>query len=321
MLSYLHAFHAGNFADVIKHVVLLDVLDYLCQKSKPIRYIDTHAGAGLYPLGQKHMQQLKEYQQGILKLWPASPKSTTDVPAPIARYLEAIRQWNSSPKLKQYPGSPALAYQQLRAQDQLHLAELHGSTFRQLNKQIKENFQLKASPRSENTEERDNDSTTRTTPLKTNKPKVLTFQTDGFKHVSACLPPQKGRACVLIDPAYEVKSDYKTVVNAVVEGHKRCHTGTFLVWYPIIQRPQVQQMKQQFRQAGLPNTDCLEFRVRKDSSTPGMSGSGLILVNAPWNLKSRLKPALDFLKTALAEDKPASWHMEQLVGESGKPTR
>lgn len=322
MLSYLHAFHAGNFADVFKHVVLLDVLDYLCQKEKPIRYVDTHAGAGLYPIKQKHMQQLQEYRQGVQKIWsevepddPApsvqqAPKNNepSDLPEPIQRYIAALKNWNTSSSLKIYPGSPAFAYRQLRAQDQLHLAERHSNTFKQIKNYAENQFQ----------------STQKATPAKKgDHPNVFTFHTDGFQHLKAALPPQKGRACVLIDPAYEIKTDYKTVVDAILEGHKRCQTATFLVWYPIVRRQQIQQFKTFFKQAKLPNTFSLEMSIKKDTPETatkgsGMTGSGFILINPPWNFAQRLRPALEFLAKTLSQEQPAFWRLNTLVDEHGK---
>lgn len=312
MLSYQHAFHAGNFADVLKHVVLLEVLDYLCQKPKPIRFIDTHAGAGLYPLELKHMQRLKEYRQGVEKVWasvtPAElSASNLNLPEPIQRYIQALKSWNPTPTLKRYPGSPALAFQQLRSQDQLHLAELHNRTFRQLSTYVRKAFSVEESTDS---------------PKSKNTPKIFTFQTDGFNHLKAALPPQKGRACILIDPAYEVKSDYKTVVQAIQEGHKRCQTATFLIWYPIVSRQEIQRFKTYFKQAKLPNTNALELSVLKDhpksaEAGSGMTGSGMILINAPWNLEERLAPALTFMAKTLSQEKPAFWKFEALVDENG----
>jgi 23S rRNA (adenine2030-N6)-methyltransferase len=316
MLSYQHAYHAGNFADVLKHVVLIEVLRYLCQKDKPIRYIDTHAGDGLYPLENSQMQRLQEYRQGIERLWPGLFKQATTqteaqadsplsgslskpLPEPLLNYLHALRPWNTQPALTCYPGSPALAFSQLRAQDQLQLAELHPKAFKQLDKLARRKFDCVHTAGSQKT------------------PRVLAFQTDGFKHLHASLPPPTGRACTLIDPSYETKSDYETVVEAVKSGHRRFQSGVFLVWYPIVARGTVTELKQRFKRARISNISAIELSITQDTEIHGMTGSGVIVVNGPWNLQARLTDTLDFLCQHLRVSDSGYWQIETLVHEDG----
>jgi 23S rRNA (adenine2030-N6)-methyltransferase len=316
MLSYLHDFHAGNFADVLKHVVLLDVLDYLCQKEKPIRYIDTHAGGGLYAISAPNMQRLVEYRRGVLPLWSNRDDQAETLP-PLERYLTALQAWNNNKTLSHYPGSPALAYYGLRGQDQLQLAELHPNTFKQLQQYTKQRFQLPLAHHQAAQLTEPTVANPQQKHKKSRSPRILTFQTNGFGHLKACLPPPNGRACILIDPAYEVKNDYKTTVSAVVAAHQRCRTGVFLIWYPITQQPFAQRLTADFAASDIPNISQIELQLHQSTSTAGMVGTGMIVINGPWNLKARLSASLDYLAKHLGERRQSRWQFQTLTDEKG----
>jgi len=218
MLSYRHAFHAGNHADVLKHVVLIQSLRYLNQKDAPYMYIDTHAGAGLYALDNPYATKNKEYETGISRLW-----DRRDLPAPLVEYVELVKELNANSKtLRYYPGSPYLAHKIVRQDDRLRLFELHttesqilGDNFRKLEPDA-----VRQSARGRH---------------------VMIQQTDGLLALKGLLPPPTRRGLVLIDPSYEIKADYRLVKSTLADALKRFATGTFAVWYPLLQHLESRQ--------------------------------------------------------------------------------
>ncbi len=265
MLSYRHAFHAGNHADVIKHIALVLTLDYYTQKDKPFWYIDTHAGAGLYRLQATEAQKTQEYVQGIQALC-----HVPQPPASIEHYLSLVQALNPPNKLLHYPGSPWLAAQCLRPQDALYLFELH-PTDAQL---LRENLQQ--------------------------HPRTHINQQDGLKSLPGLLPPVTRRAVVLIDPSYELKSDYQAVLQTVQKAHKRLANGTYLLWYPVITRERVQGMIQALQNSGIPDILQVEWCVQTDHDGLGMTGSGLFIINPPWTLAKTMQDLLPLLTQHLA---------------------
>jgi 23S rRNA (adenine2030-N6)-methyltransferase len=280
MLSYRHAFHAGNHADVLKHFVLMHVLQYTGQKGKPYWYIDTHAGAGKYALDTGYATQNAEYESGISRLWQAN-----DLPAPLAEYVHLIRQENPDGKLRLYPGSPAVAEACLREEDRMRLFELHPNDF----KLLRQTFQHGGR-------------------------KVMLFADDGFAGIKALLPPPPRRAVVLIDPPYEEKQDYQRVVTALQDALQRFATGTYLIWYPLLQRAEPQQMIDKLKR--LPLQSWLHVTLIVQHPSPegfGMHGSGLFIVNPPWTLPATLQETLPWLTESLSQDDGASYTLEHHI--------
>ncbi|HWU35411.1 MAG TPA: 23S rRNA (adenine(2030)-N(6))-methyltransferase RlmJ [Methylovorus sp.] len=280
MLSYRHAFHAGNHADVLKHFVLMHVLQYTGQKGKPYWYIDTHAGAGKYALDTGYAMQNAEYESGISRLWQAN-----DLPAPLAEYVHLIRQENPDGKLRLYPGSPAVAEACLREEDRMRLFELHPNDF----KLLRQTFQHGGR-------------------------KVMLFTDDGFAGIKALLPPPPRRAVVLIDPPYEEKQDYQRVVTALQDALQRFATGTYLIWYPLLQRAEPQQMIDKLKR--LPLQSWLHVTLTVQHPSPegfGMHGSGLFIVNPPWTLPATLQETLPWLTESLSQDDGASYTLEHHI--------
>jgi 23S rRNA (adenine2030-N6)-methyltransferase len=280
MLSYRHAFHAGNHADVLKHFVLVQLLRYLNQKDKPYWLVDTHAGAGVYALDKGYATQNAEHAEGVARLWTRS-----DLPAPLADYLDVVRSFNADGKLRRYPGSPYVAMRLLREQDRLRLFELHGTD----NKLLRENF-AQDFPDDER--------------------RVAIGQADGFLELKAVLPPPPRRGLVLIDPAYEDKRDYLRTVMTVKEGLARFSTGMFAVWYPQLQRGDARELPEKLKKLG---DDWLN--VALTVSTPaadgfGMHGSGMFLINPPYTLAQTLREALPALRDALGHDDGAGYVIE-----------
>ncbi len=285
MLSYRHAFHVGNHADVLKHLVLLQVIKHAGQKNKPFWYIDTHAGAGNYALDKGYATQNEEFTTGISRLWDAK-----DLPTAISDYLTSIRQFNPDSSLKHYPGSPVLAYSAMRADDRLRLFELHPNDFKLLNQSFKA---LGLGP---------------------NNRKVMTEAQDGFAGIKALLPPPTRRAVVLIDPPYEEKQDYQRVIEMVKDSLMRFATGTYIVWYPMLQRPEPQQMIDKLKRLQLKNWLHVSLSVQSPSADGfGMHGSGLFIVNPPYTLPALLTDTMPVLIDYLGMDQGADYVLESHI--------
>lgn len=285
MLSYRHGFHAGNHADVLKHTVLIHSLDYLLQKEKPLRIIDTHAGAGIYRLNSNHALKTNEFIDGIGKLWQMAQEGER-LPALIERYLSLVKHHNPSQQLLRYPGSPLLASQLMRPYDQLYLHELHPADARQLEEAF------------------------------ANMKGVRVSDEDGFAGLQSLLPPPDRRAFTLIDPSYEIKSDYQKVVREVIAAHKRFATGTYAIWYPVVLRERVKEMEIGLFKAGIRNIQVFEFNLRADNPDYGMTGSGMLMINAPWTLWKAMEETLPWLVDNFGDvDAGAFYRLEQLVGE------
>jgi 23S rRNA (adenine2030-N6)-methyltransferase len=280
MLSYRHAFHAGNFADVLKHSLLVHTLSYMTKKEKPLRIIDTHAGAGLYKFGSSQPLKNREFDGGIGKLW-----SKSDLPPLLADYVAAVKKINPEERLQQYPGSPLLMQASLRAEDRLFLHELHSTDWRLLTEVIG----------------RDK--------------RVAITDDDGFAAIQALLPPPDRRALIFIDPSYEIKSDYQDVVKQVVNAHRRFATGTFIIWYPVVLRQRIDEMERAFKKSGITNIQLFEMGIAPDNPEYGMNSSGLVVINPPWTLWAAMEQALPYLADNLSDEGTGFYRLEQLVAE------
>jgi len=278
MLSYRHAFHAGNHADVLKHLVLVRLLRYLNQKDKPYWYIDTHAGAGVYGLDAGYSTKNAEHEQGIARLW-----KQTDLPEPLADYVDLIRALNPSGDLKLYPGSPYLARQLLRPEDRMRLFELHTTDIELLGR----TFQ--------------------------GQRRVQVTLGNGFAGLKSLLPPPPRRALTLIDPSYEERSDYLHVVEALKDSLKRFATGIYAIWYPLLGRADAQRLPERLRGVAQSWLDVRLEVYKPVVGEYGMYGSGLVIINPPWTLEAELRACLPLLKDLLAQG-TASFHLERSAG-------
>lgn len=277
MLSYRHAFHAGNHADVLKHFVLLQILSYFNQKDKPYWYIDTHAGAGCYALDEAFARKNAEYEDGVARLL-----GRKDLPTELKDYLRVVRDLNPGGKLRLYPGSPACADALLRPDDRARLFELHPAD----NALLRQHFAQAGG-------------------------RVLILEEDGFTGINAFLPPPTRRGVVLIDPPYEVKTDYRTVVTMLKESLRRFTTGTFIVWYPRLHSMASRELPEKLKR--LPISSWLN--VSLDVRTPaedgfGMYGSGVFIINPPWTLPEVLKKVMPYLAEVLRIDDGAGYQLE-----------
>lgn len=301
MFSYRHGFHAGNHADVLKHLVLIATLRHLTAKPTALTVVDTHAGAGLYRLDSDFAGTSGEAQDGIVKLL-ASPLAAEPPPL-VADYLEMVGRFNPSGRKKIYPGSPFVAQACLReeARDKLWLFELHPTDSKALADHV---GQLEAGRQ------------------------VSMKREDGFEGLRALLPPPSRRALVLIDPSYEIKSDYGKVTACIQESLKKFATGTYMVWYPVIPRPEAHELPRRLKtlanQAGKPwlhavlNIGQSPERAKTltpgdPAPRPGLTASGVFLVNPPHTLKAALQQELPQLLEVLGRGRGQS----QLVEAAG----
>ncbi|MDD5403660.1 MAG: 23S rRNA (adenine(2030)-N(6))-methyltransferase RlmJ [Sulfuricella sp.] len=283
MLSYRHAFHAGNHADVLKHLVLVQLNRYLGQKDKPFWVIDTHAGAGLYALDTGYATQLKEFDSGIGKLW-----ARKDLPPALAEYVALVRAVNPDGALRFYPGSPWLALHTMRPQDRLRLFELHGSDSRILQDNFKHELGSDHARR------------------------VTIAVADGFAALKALLPPAPRRALVLIDPSYEMRDDYQHVIAALKDGLARFATGTYAVWYPQLAKPEARQLPEKLKRLPVKSWLNVSLTVRVPGSDGfGMHGSGMFIINPPWTLHETLAEIMPWLVPVLGQDAGAGFVLEQ----------
>ena len=312
MFSYRHAFHAGNHADVLKHLALIAVLRHLMRKDSPLTLVDTHAGAGIYRLDSDAAQTSGEALEGIARLQalheqnPPSardhqaPAATEDIAETLTDYLAVVASFNRAPGAwRVYPGSPlimhALMTEPGRAavHDRLKLFELHPTDIQALNAHV---AQLDAGRQ------------------------VAVARQDGFDALKALLPPPAAaggsrRALVLIDPSYEIKSDYAQVAAAVQDALRRFATGVYMVWYPVIARPEAhglpRRLKTVAQQAGRGWLNAtLHIGAAPDGA--GLTASGLFVVNPPHTLKAALEQALPQVLRVLADGRGAgrAWAVE-----------
>ncbi|ASQ45665.1 23S rRNA (adenine(2030)-N(6))-methyltransferase RlmJ [Legionella clemsonensis] len=261
MLSYQHGYHAGNFADVVKHATLCRILTYLVKKEKPLFYLETHSGKGRYDLKDSQARKTGESQQGIKLLWQhkhhLSPLFTP--------YIKCIDFLNNSSELRFYPGSPLVAIELLRAQDRLYCCELHPREFEQLN--------------------------TLSHPGK----RVFFSHSDGIAALHALLPPPERRGIIFLDPSYEIKEEYKTIPKALRLAYQQFSTGTFCLWYPLVESRLHQQLLRGLETIGAQNTIRIEFNWTC-MNEKGMTGCGLWIINPPYTLKEEMNTILGQLQ-------------------------
>jgi 23S rRNA (adenine2030-N6)-methyltransferase len=280
MLSYRHAFHAGNFADVLKHLVLVHIIEYLEKKDKPFCYIDTHAGAGRYALNSEFALKNREFEGGIAKLWQRD-----DLPAGVRGYVDLIRQLNQGKKLMHYPGSPMIAATLMRKDDRLFFYDLHSTEFKFLHA-------LFAKDR-----------------------RIRTFHADGLTDSPGLLPPKERRGLVLIDPAYELSGDYRLAAETLKKMDKRFATGIYALWYPVVERQQIRRLERSLQDSGIENIALFELGVASDSKKHGMTASGMIVINPPWTLEAEMRLALPWLAEVLGIERQGSYRIVNLMQE------
>jgi 23S rRNA (adenine2030-N6)-methyltransferase len=281
MLSYRHGFHAGNFADVFKHLVLTLLLEHLRRKDKPFRYLDTHAGAGLYDLQGEMARKNREHEGGIARLWRAP-----DPPEEVRGYLGVVRACNADGRLRHYPGSPRLARHFLRPRDRMTLCDLHSTEARTLQSEFAGDRQ------------------------------VTVQHIDGYQALKALLPPGERRGLVLIDPAYESKDERARLLTALQEAGKRWPTGIYAIWYPIQERATVDWFHRRLKHTGFTNILLAELRIYDQDQALRLNGSGMIVINPPWKLDAALEQLGPWLWQTLSPTGEGGFRLEWLSTES-----
>jgi 23S rRNA (adenine2030-N6)-methyltransferase len=293
MFSYRHAFHAANHADVLKHITLLATLRHLQHKEAGITLIDTHAGAGLYRLDGDYSQKGAEAQEGLFKLLEAI-EGKDALPEPVQDYLEQVASFNPQSEARIYPGSPFLMHRLMRheSRDRLKLFELHPTDSKALAGNI---AQLEAGR------------------------SISVSREDGFEALKKLLPPPASasgskRAMVLMDPSYEIKSDYTKVSQVMADCLKRFPTGTYLVWYPIIPRPEAHELPRRLKTlSNQAHRSWLHATLaigRGQEGDTGLSASGMFVINPPYTLAEQLRAALAVVGPALARGQGKGWQVE-----------
>ncbi len=289
-MNYRHAFHAGNFADVVKHVALSLCFDRLNTKDTPYRFVDTHAGIGLYDFESNEAGRSPEWKGGVGRIWEAEPGAPDAVRAALAPWLSVIQRLNST-GLQHYPGSPVLAAEMMRKDDALRLCELHPESAELLRQAMGRDKRVKIEER------------------------------DGFEALAAYLPPPERRGLVLIDPPFEAgtserKLDFDWMLKAAVKAVKRWPLGTYVFWRPIKDVQAVEAFDGELasmliEEGGIPPDKLLVVDLWVREIGPGsLSGAGVVIVNPPFGVADHLRAAMPWLCELMAKGDGAGWRVE-----------
>ena len=303
MFSYRHAYHAGNHADVLKHTILISIVQYMAQKEVGFTVVDTHAGAGIYRLDSDAADLSKEADEGLRQLLKSAAAKGTELEEMLGEYIQELERFNPSGSLKIYPGSPMIAHDYLRRQDKLKLFELHPTDSRMLEKHIE---QLRAGRQ------------------------INCYKEDGFEGLKKLLPPPTRRGLVLMDPSYEMKSDYARVIGCIQDGLRRFVTGTFMIWYPVIARPEAHDLPRRLKalaqevgkpwlhatlriKSGQMGSQLDVLGTNNSPKRPGLAASGVFIINQPHTLKDQLKVSLPQMVDLMGQDALAGFTLESGV--------
>lgn len=274
-MNYDHHFHAGNFADVVKHLILSRVIEYLKRKPAPFRIIDTHAGSGRYALDDERVTRNPEFRTGIETLRDGTLRGAA---AELAEpYLEVIETLNPAGKLEVYPGSPLLSRHLMRAIDRLTVMELHPSAAEGLRTLFAGDIAVK------------------------------TMALDGYEALPAQLPPKERRGLILVDPPFEQKGEFDRILSVLVKSVRHFAHGIYLFWYPLKDEEEVARFKKRLNATGIPAILCSELRLRKPTDPPHLFGTGMIVVNPPYTLKDELDILFKGLTPLLSDDPNADF--------------
>jgi 23S rRNA (adenine2030-N6)-methyltransferase len=289
VLSYRHAFHAGNFADVFKHAVLALLVEALGQKPKPFFFLDTHAGAGRYDLASPRARSHPEFQDGIGRVWGRA----AGAPPELAPYLEAVRALNPAcsggrAPLRFYPGSPRIARHLLRPGDRMALCELHPTDHGHLAAEL------------------------------AGDPQVGVHHRDGYEALKALLPPPERRGLVLIDPAFERRDEWARLADGLAIAGRRWPTGVLAAWYPRYAGAPVANLQRRVAASGAGKVLVAELDVLPEDSPGGLNGAGMLIVNPPWQVDTRIVTALAWLHPRLAREGEGRYRVEWLAGGDGE---
>ena len=279
-MNYRHIYHAGNFADVIKHIVLMRVLDYLKQKDKAFFVLDTHAGIGLYDLDADQARRTAEADDGIARVMAHADTA----PDAVRAYVDLVRGFNRGDEWRTYPGSPAITHSLIRDQDRMVVNELHPDDVVTLDYNMGRDGRVRVE------------------------------HMDAYQAIKALLPPPERRGMVLVDPPFEVTDEFARMTKALVDAHKRWATGVYAFWYPIKDPRVIARWHNDLADTGIPKIMAVDFMIRPASDPTRLNGSGLVLVNAPWTLESELNTILPWLVSTLTNG-VGSFTITRLTGE------
>lgn len=282
-MNYRHAYHAGNFADVVKHIILTRIVLYLQRKEQAFRVMDTHAGIGRYDLKGTEAGKTGEWVNGVGRLMGA--KLNPQVAELLAPYLDIIRAENVDGQMRHYPGSPLIVRHLLRKQDRLSALELHPQDAKLLAEVFEGDFQ------------------TRVTEL------------DGWLALGAHLPPKEKRGLVLIDPPFEVGGEFDRLVEGLARAHRRFSGGIFALWYPVKDIQQLRRFTDMLADTGIPKILRTELMIRAPSAEPRLDGTGMIIVNPPFTLEAELQTILPALSKILSDEPNAGFRVDWIRGE------
>ncbi|MDW6021304.1 23S rRNA (adenine(2030)-N(6))-methyltransferase RlmJ [Mesorhizobium sp. BAC0120] len=282
-MNYRHVFHAGNFADVVKHVVLTRIIEYLKRKDAAFRVIDTHAGVGLYDLSSEEAARTGEWRDGIGRL--AGQRFAPDVEALLTPYLDAVGLGGAAGRVAEYPGSPLIARRLLREQDRLFAIELHPQDASALKKLFAADIQVRV------------------------------IELDGWLALGAHLPPKEKRGLVLVDPPFEEPGEFDRIVAAFAKAHRRWPGGVYAIWYPIKDRAAVARFRRALSETGIPKILDISLETRAPSPEPQLDGCGIVVVNPPYTLEGEMKLLLPALSKILADGPGASFATVWIAGE------
>jgi 23S rRNA (adenine2030-N6)-methyltransferase len=286
-MNYRHAYHAGNHADVLKHIVLARALALMTKKDKPLFFLDAHAGVGRYALWGDEALKTLEWQDGVGRLYDSKGQAAVLSPETeslLAPWRHAIAEMNDGGQpLSHYPGSPDLAQMMLRPDDRMLFNELHPEDEAALAKAFA----------------RDK--------------RASVVHGDAAIAVKANLPPRERRGLILIDPPYEQEDEARAAITMLRDGIKRFATGVFLLWYPVTGDGLSDTIKTDAAGLGLPKMMIVELLVRSVVAEGGLAGSGLIIVNPPWPIGDELNLIGPQLRDRLAQDNSASWSLTEPV--------
>lgn len=279
-MNYRHAFHAGNFADVFKHIVIARVLVHLREKATAFRVIDTHAGEGLYDLCSEDASRTGEWRDGIGRLVGAALDA--DAADLVAPYLAAVRACNQGDELRYYPGSPVLARHLLRPQDRLIACELEPRAAAALTRHLR------------------------------GAPAAKVTAIDGWIALNACVPPKERRGLVIVDPPFEQPDDFARLADSVTTACRKWATGVYLLWYPVKDRDGPGRLIRRLRRAGIEKGLRVEFSVAAPRPDAGLSACGMVIVNPPWKLAAEIRIFAPALADALGRDEGRGYTLEDL---------
>ena len=285
-MNYRHHFHAGNFADVMKHVLLLQLLSRLNTKDKPYRYIDTHGGAGKYDLSTAEAQKSGEFLNGIHRLVKLDDSIKRNAPEGVKQYLKVVEDMRAGSGKGAYPGSPWFALEGMRDIDQATIFEMQRDVFQQLYYNIRDK-------------------------------RAGLHERNAYEGLLGVIPPKEKRGLVMIDPPYEVeRKDFPQLVELMVAAYKKWPTGVFAVWYPIKDRAMIERFEKKMIKTGIRRQLVCEICVWPDDTPVGLNGCGLLVINPPWKFSQDADEALQWLFPHLRmQDTGGHAAVRWLVGE------